>query len=154
MSKKSILAGGAAIVAGLAIVFASAVPGIAFGGRHGGGHGPEFVLWKLDRMLGAIDASEGQRAEVEAIVAAAMIEIRELRPRRADLQKGVVAALTGAEVDRAELEAIRAEHSARIDAVSERVALAIGDAASVLTQEQRGALADLVEERMERRWRH
>jgi Spy/CpxP family protein refolding chaperone len=155
MSKKFILAGGAAIFVGWAVLFASAVPGMAFGGRHGGGHGPEFMLWKLDRMLGTIDASEGQRAEVEGIVEAAMTEIRELRPRKAELHESVVAALTGAEVDRAELEAIRAEHSARIDAVSERVAQAIGDAASVLTQEQRLALADLVEERMQRRgWRH
>ncbi len=146
-------AGGVVLVATAAILLASSLPGLAFGGRHRG-HGPEFVLWKIDRMLGAVDATDDQRDEIEAIVETAMGEIRELRPDRKELQEELRVALTGEEVDRAQLESLRAEHALRMEAISQRIASTIGDVGSVLTQEQRIELADLMEERMHRFGRH
>ena len=52
------------------------------------------------------------------------------------------ALLTQDKVDRAEIEKFRAEQLALADAFSKRVSQAIGEAAEILTPEQRRKLAD------------
>ena len=53
--------------------------------------------------------------------------------------------LTQPTVDRAAIEALRAEQMALADAASKRFAQALGDAAEVLTPEQRRKLDDALE---------
>ena len=68
-------------------------------------------------------------------------------------RKRAVELLAEPTVDRAAIEALRAEQVARADAASKRLARALGDAAEVLTPEQRKQLAERIEEMRERRGR-
>ena len=52
--------------------------------------------------------------------------------------------LTQTTIDRAAIEKLRAEQIAAMDSVSKRIAQAIGDAAEVLTPEQRRKLGDML----------
>jgi Spy/CpxP family protein refolding chaperone len=59
--------------------------------------------------------------------------------------------LTQPSIDRAALEALRAEQLALADAASKRFIQALGDAAEVLTPEQRRNLDERIRELRERR---
>jgi Spy/CpxP family protein refolding chaperone len=56
------------------------------------------------------------------------------------------------DLDRAAIEAFRAEHMGLADAFSKRIAQALGDVAEILTPEQRRKLGDLIQEHRGR-WR-
>jgi Spy/CpxP family protein refolding chaperone len=58
--------------------------------------------------------------------------------------------LSAATIDRAAIEALRAEQVALADATSKRLAQALADTADVLTPEQRVKLAERVSRRMGR----
>jgi Spy/CpxP family protein refolding chaperone len=84
-----------------------------------------------------LDATPEQQEKLRAIARAA---VKDLLPMR---EKGQVARARAAElliqpkVDRAAIEAFRAEQLALAEAASKRLAQAVGDAAEVLTPEQR-----------------
>jgi Spy/CpxP family protein refolding chaperone len=97
------------------------------------------VAWAL-RGAGA---SDDQQQRVGAILQGALAELDPLGDRRRANHQALIAALSAPSVDRAAIEAARAEEVALFEEASLHVASALGDAADALTQEQRAALAKL-----------
>jgi Spy/CpxP family protein refolding chaperone len=120
----------------------------AFG--HGRWHGqgpidPADLEKRLERMLKhfyvEIDATDAQKARLEPIVKQAA---RDLLPLRENFHAGrreAIELLSQERVDPAALEALRAKQIGLADDASRRLARAIGEAAEVLTPEQRRELA-------------
>lgn len=150
-------------VAGLAGVAA----GNAFGGPGFGGHGfmkhgmmghgffgggdLEHITERADRMVRhlavELDASDEQRDRLRAVVRQAVGDLAPLREQSAKAREKARDLLSEATVDRAAIETFRAEQVALADAFSKRVAQAIGDAADVLTPEQRRNIAEHLDRR-------
>lgn len=132
-----------------------AVNAYAFGPRHHGGHRAEMREVMLGKMLDRVDASDEQRAQITAIVSAARDDVAALRKgSREQLRDDVIRILTAEEVDRAALEALRAEHQRIMDQTLDRMTDALTRAANVLLQSQRIELAEMMREHMERSGRH
>jgi len=128
---------------------ATASPGWLGHGRHAfghfrGHHGHDFdaddIRFVVEWTLREVDASEEQVARVTAIATAAAEDLRALhdahRARREPFAQALVAA------DRAALERLRSEELAAAEQASQRIVVALADAAEVLTPEQRQRLAE------------
>jgi Spy/CpxP family protein refolding chaperone len=158
-----------------AIVVAAAVTGgIAthavsqhrFGGYW---HGPGFMMGgpfdparaeeRADRMTRhvaiEIDATAEQQEKLRAIVKSAVKDLLPMREKAQAARQRAQALLVQQNVDRAAIEAFRAEQMGLADTASKRIAQAIGDAADVLNYEQRRKLGEHIEALKERRdfWR-
>lgn len=114
---------------------------------HKGGGG----MRGIGRMMDALDVTPEQEKKLFAIfdgvrgeMRDTMIDFRSTRGEALDI--------LGAEtVDPAAVEKLRAERVAALDAASKTMTAALVEAAEVLTPEQRGKLAKLIEERGEGR---
>lgn len=146
----ALIAGGA----GLAMATDTVTPGnaaqlVTKAGFGGGFGGPRF-----ERMLEEIGATDEQADKLWDIAGEAVTEmwpmIREFRAARGE----AVELLTAPTIDRAAVEALRAERVAAIDAASKTMAETLVKAAEVLTPEQRSKLVELIEEHRShhRRW--
>jgi len=124
------------------------------------GHGPwaaagveaveerrHWIGFGVDRMLTRIDASDQQKTEVKAIVERLADEMHPLRLDAVANRKALIELLTQAEVDRAGLEALRERQMTQAQEMSNYVVAALGEAAAVLTPEQRVALGERFERR-------
>lgn len=149
----SIAAGVLVLAAGSALVVAHA------GGRgphamHGGGMDfdeiSDHFQVHIEHVLEDVDASPDQQAQVRAIVASAAEDVKALRAQHAGAHTRLQEILVAPSVDRGQLETLRAEHVAAIDAASKRCVTALADAADVLTPEQRSKLAARLERRMDK----
>jgi protein CpxP len=116
------------------------------GGFMGGSLDPAQIEDHADRAVRHlaidIDATPDQQQKLEAIVKAAL---KDLLPMREHLKAGreqARALLTGPQVNRDEIEKLRAQQMALIDSASKRVVQALADAADVLTPDQRREVAD------------
>lgn len=127
--------------------------GHGFGGWHRGGFmggpiDPARLDEHLDRMLRhlyvEVDATDAQKQQLAPIVKAAVRDLLPMRERMRDARLQAVALLSQPSVDRAALEALRANQLQLADQASRRFTQALGDVADVLTPEQRKALADRV----------
>jgi len=139
-----------ALAAGSAIAFAHGMGG---GWRHGGMDPTEMaehLQVHVAHVLDEVDASAEQKAQVKEIVAAATKDLEALHQQHGGVHKELHEIFTAPVIDRAKLEAVRAEHLAALDAASKRCATALADAAEVLTPEQRKALG----EKMAKRFGH
>ncbi len=129
-------------------------PGGWHGGWHSGWHGrfmggpldPKQIEDRADRAARhiaiEIDATNDQQEKLRNVVRNA---VRDILPMREKTQAARVRArelLTQDKIDRAEIEKFRTDQAALADAFSKRVAQAIGDAAEILTPEQRRKIAD------------
>ena len=112
------------------------------GGKHGGMRGIGHVMNELDvtpeqekKLFAIFDGVRGEMRDT-------MIDFRSTR--------GEALGILGAEtVDTAAVEKLRAERVAALDEASKTMTAALVEAAEVLTPEQRGKLAKLIEERGE-----
>ena len=120
------------------------------GGWHRGGFmaGPldlAQVDEHLERMLKhlyvEIDATDEQKQKLAPIVKQAAKDLLPLREKMQGARKRAVELLTGDAIDRAAIEALRAEHLQLAEQASRRIAQALADAAEVLTLVQRKELA-------------
>ena len=106
----------------------------------------------LDRMLADIDASEEQAARIrtiadetlELVTASHASDASDKESR--DDGETLRALITADPPDRAALEALRSEHLARADALSEAVVAKLVEVLEVLTPEQRQQLAEKLDE--------
>lgn len=120
------------------------------GERMGGGFGmmfPGAIERRVNRVLGAVDASTEQRQKVRTILEAAGNDLYSVRQQRMDNRKQIAAALAAATIDRAKIEQLRQDQLKLNDTASKRMTDALTEAAEVLTPAQRAELA----KRMERR---
>ncbi len=116
---------------------------------------PAAVEDRADRMVRhlaiEIDASADQQEKLRAIVKGAVRDLMPLREKAHSSHQRAHALLTQPIVDRAAIEALRTEKMALADQASRRVAQALGDAAEVLTPDQRRKIDDHIQWR--RHWR-
>jgi periplasmic protein CpxP/Spy len=152
------LIGGIAAGIGIKVFAQGGGPG---GWHHGGFMGgpldPAQVDEHLDRMLKhlyvEIDATEEQKQKLEPIVKQAAKDLLPLRERIRGARGKALELLTQDSVDRAAIEALRAEHLLLAEQASKRFTGALADVADVLTSAQRKQIAERMES-FGRRWRH
>jgi Spy/CpxP family protein refolding chaperone len=84
-----------------------------------------------------LDATAEQQEKLRAIARAAVKDLLPMRDKGHAARARVAELLTQPKIDRAAIEVFRAEQLALADAASKRLAQAVGDAAEVLTPEQR-----------------
>jgi len=131
---------------------------LAHGGYCGGWHrsgfaagalDPAAVDEHLDRMLKhlyvEIDATDAQKQQLEPIVKHAVKDLLPLRDKMRAARAQGIGLLTGDAVDRAAIEALRAEQLRTADEASRRFTQALADIAEVLTPGQRKTLASRIE---------
>ncbi|MPZ57773.1 MAG: periplasmic heavy metal sensor [Rhizobiales bacterium] len=120
-------------------------PGM-MGGPMGRTFDPARAEDRADRMVRhmaiEIDATTEQQEKLRAIVKAAVKDLVPLRKTAQAARQRAHQLLTQPTIDRTAIETFRAEQIAQADAVSKRLAQALGDAAEVLTQEQRQKIND------------
>jgi len=120
-----------------------------FGGWHGrmmGQMDPAQIEDHADRMVRhlaiEVDATAEQQERLRAVVKSAVKDLLPMREKAQAARQRGHELLTRTTIDRAAIEAFRAEQMAQMDAISKRVAQAIGDAATILTVEQRKKIED------------
>ena len=101
----------------------------------------------LDHLLDALDATEEQQAQIEAILDAAFEQGEELRGDHEARHEQLKELFTAEEIDREALEELRTEAIDRFDEGSQLFTQVAADVAEVLTVEQRQELIELVESR-------
>jgi periplasmic protein CpxP/Spy len=141
----SLIAACAALAAGTALALAH-----GGGWRHGGMDPQEMaehLQVHVQHVLAEVDATPEQQAQVKSIVAAATKDIQALRSAHAGDPKELHELFTAPTIDRAKLEAMRAEHIQALDTASRLCATALADAAEVLTPEQRQQLGEKMAKR-------
>jgi periplasmic protein CpxP/Spy len=125
-------------------------PGFGHGRWH---HGAMFAPFdparaeeRADRMIRhlaiEIDATNEQQDKLRAVAKATVRDLVPMREKALAARSKARELLIQPSVDRSELERFRTEQVALAEAFSKRVAQAIGDAAEILTPEQRRKLND------------
>jgi len=121
-------------------------PGHWHGGMMGGSFDPAQAEDRADRMVRhmaiELDATDAQQDKLRAVVKAAVKDLIPLREKAQSARLKARELLTQPTIDRAEIEKFRTEQVALADTFTKRVAQAIGDAAEVLTPDQRRKLSD------------
>lgn len=143
------------IAAGFAGAYATSAfsHGPGFGHGQWGHHGGMFTPFdpgraeeRADRMVRhlavEVDATSEQQEKLRALVKATVADLVPMREKALAARNKARELLTQPTVDRSELERFRSEQVALADAFSKRIAQAIGDAAEILTPEQRRKLND------------
>jgi Spy/CpxP family protein refolding chaperone len=129
-------------------------PGMWRHGWHGGfGQRGDIDPADLNRMIERgirhlaieIDATPEQTTRLIEITQSAANDLRPLRDQLRDARKQGRDLLTAPTLDRAQIETFRTQQMALVDQISRRVAQAVGDAAEVLTAEQRAELGSKIE---------
>jgi len=155
-----------ALAAAFAGALAStAVSAYGFGPRHWHGGGfmrgmlsPVDIEERADRMVKhfaiEVDATTEQQEKLRGVVKAAVRDLLPLRAHAQNARQQARALLTQPTIDRTAIEKFRSEQLTLADTFSKRVAQALGDAAEVLTPEQRRMVSDYLaeRERYSRRW--
>jgi Spy/CpxP family protein refolding chaperone len=152
---------GVALAGGILGAFATT----SFSQGFGGGFGPPFhmtvrgpmgfgpltteqLVDRADRAVRHVaielDASADQQAKLEAIVKSAVTDLAPMRDKVRATHQKVRELLTASTVDRGAIEKLRAEQVATMDSLSKRIAQAVGDAAEVLSPDQRRKLGDML----------
>ena len=114
------------------------------GGMHHGpmsGRGAEDHLEHMQAMLGKIGASDAQKKQIEGLLKPAFEEMTAAHEAHSAAFAQFHEEITAPSIDRARIEALRAEQLKSLDEASKRMVTAITDAAEVLSAEQRAALA-------------
>lgn len=148
------------VAAATALVSVTALAGPMACGR--GGQGPHGMFRDgevdTDRLrrgaewvLSSADPTDEQLDQAVEIAAAALRDFKAMKSERGEHHERVATALSGDTVDRADLEAMRADMIARFDTGSQRGLDALVQLAEVFTPEQR---ASLIEEAESHRGRH
>ena len=121
------------------------------GGPMGPGFDPARAEDRADRMVRhlaiEIDATTEQQDKLRTIVKAAVKDLVPLRARAQAAHQRARQLLTQPTVDRAAIEAFRAEQVAQMDAASKRLSQALADAADILTPEQRQKISEHMAQR-------
>jgi Spy/CpxP family protein refolding chaperone len=148
----------AAVAGGIAT---NAVSQHRFGGYW---HGPGMMMGPFDparaeehadravrHVAIEIDATSEQQEKLRAIVKAALKDLLPMREKAQAARQRAHGLLMQQNIDRAAIEAFRVEQMGLADTASKRIAQAIGEAADVLTYEQRRKIGEHIEALRERR---
>jgi periplasmic protein CpxP/Spy len=121
--------------------------------RDRGNHGffPGRIERMLDRVLDRVDASSEQRQKITRIAERTADDIFALREKHLSARKQLHEVLAAPAIDRAKLEALRAEQLQLADTASKRITESVAEAAEVLNAAQRAELSRQIERWQ--RWR-
>ena len=138
-----IVAGAVAAATGGGAQLAAAAQDMA--GHHMGAHGamdPAEMERHLSAMVDHVlpDGNAEQKARLTALIRSAHADIGPWHEQLRQAHERAHALLMQPHVDRAALEALRVEQIRQLDAMSRRLFQTVGDAADMLTPEQRGRL--------------
>ena len=118
------------------------------GPMFGGGMTTEQLADRADRAVRHVaielDATPEQQQKLQAIAKSAITDLAPMREKVRATRDKARELLTASTVDRAAIEKLRAEQVATMDALSKRLAQAVGDAAEVLTPDQRRKLGEML----------
>ena len=103
-------------------------------------------------LIDEFEATDAQQDKIWAIVDRTRSELRPVGREFRDSRGKVAELLAAPTIDKAAVEALRAERIAAVDAASKKAVAALVEAAEVLTPEQRAELAKELKERHEGRW--
>jgi Spy/CpxP family protein refolding chaperone len=134
----------AAIAASLLALVGGTLAYAHSGGEHHGlmsGRGAEDHLEHMQAMLTKIGASDAQKSQIEGLLKPAFEEMKAAHEAHSAAFEQFHEAITAPSIDRAKIEALRAEQLKSLDEASKRMVTAITDAAEVLSPDQRAALA-------------
>jgi len=116
-----------------------------------GGFDPAQAEDRADRMMRhlaiEIDATPQQQERLRAIAKAAVKDLVPMREKAQAAHERAHALLTQPNIDRAAIEAFRADHIALADTASKRITQALADAAEVITPDQRRKIGERLTER-------
>lgn len=119
------------------------------GWHHGvmdGTHSAAEVSAHVDHMLKhfyvEVDATDAQKAQIGPLVKQAVSDLMPLQAQLQSAHSNALQALEQTTIDRASLEAARAEHLDLADQASKRLVQLFGDVGDVLTPSQRKALIE------------
>ena len=143
----------ATLAGGAAAAFSWGAFGHGRRGRHGDSGSSERIERMVKHLAVEVDATPEQQEKLNAIAKQAAKDLEPLRGQAMETRKQAMELLSQPSVDRAALEKLRVSKLQHADAMSRRVTQALGDAAEVLTPEQRKKLAAHIESRRGR-WGH
>jgi protein CpxP len=107
---------------------------------------PAMIEDRADRMVRhlaiEIDANNDQQEKLRGIMRSMLKDVLPARERAFAARRQARELLTATAIDRAAIEKLRVDQIALADTVSKRVTQALGDAAEVLSPEQRRKLSD------------
>ena len=133
-------------LAGALGAIAAGVGWKAFAQGGHGYHGRFSIDERIDKMVKhlaiEIEATPEQQEKLAAIAKGAAKDLAPLRGQAMDTRKQAMELLAAPNVDRTALEKLRLSKLQHADAASRRITQALGDAAEVLTPEQRVKLAE------------
>ena len=122
--------------------------GLAYAHKAAGGHhGPmsaeriDMHLDHLATMLGKVGASDAQKSQIDGILRPAFANLQSVRDEHHAAFAQFHEAMLAPSVDRTKLESLRARQIKALDDASKGLVTAFGDAAEVLSPEQRAAFA-------------
>jgi protein CpxP len=122
-------------------------------GHHMSGHAAMDPA-EMDRHIGELvdhvlaNGTPEQKARLAAIIRSAHADLAPMHQQFHQAHQRARTLLMQPNVDRAALETLRADQVRQLDAVSRRLVQAVGDAADMLTPEQRGLLFDHMQGQM------
>lgn len=128
----------AAIAASVVAIVGGTLAYAHSGGGHGHGHGH---MEHMQAMLTQIGATDAQKAQIHGLLEPALEAMKAAHESHSAAFKQFHDEITAPSVDRARIEALRAEQVKSLDEASKRLVTAISDAAEVLSPDQRAALA-------------
>ncbi len=142
--KRTLLLGGLAAVT---------LPLLAFAGGRGFHHGPpasaaearEHVGERIERALERVDATDAQRAAVDAVLDRDVPKMFALHEDGASLREEGRALFGAAAIDRDAVEDLRRDTVALFDEGSKIMFATMADVAAALTPEQRADIVDAME---------
>lgn len=119
-----------------------------WGGSWGGPLDPAQIEDRADRMVRhlavELDASNEQQDKLRTIMRGMLKDVMPAREKAQEARRQARELLTQTTIDRGAMEKLRAEQIALADNVSKRVVQALGDAAEILSPEQRRKLNDRI----------
>jgi Spy/CpxP family protein refolding chaperone len=101
-----------------------------------------FMEYRIDQALTDAGADATQKDKIKAIFKSTMEAVRPDHGDRKQMRDEVIKILEAPAIDRNAIEALRVKHVAAMEAKSKVIAKAVGDAAEVLSPEQRKKLID------------
>lgn len=116
------------------------------GGRHGGPMG-EHMQKRIDHLLGAAGASDGQKVQVKAIWDNLRPQLKAVHKQHADIRHQMGEVLAAATIDPAQVEQLRKKSVESMDKISGLMTQGIVASAQVLTPDQRKVVLQKLEER-------
>ena len=137
---------------GLLALFAglAAIPALAHGGGRCHMSGADGVGFFADHLLDRVDATDDQRAKVDALVEEAGPKIDALREESQGLRRELVTTLLSDDPDPAAIEAIRLRGLTLADQGSKELLGLLTEGVSLLDGDQKAKLADLAQRHLDR----